>query len=185
MIEQVFPLHCLAIVGLVAFAATRGLRSFPFKLTAMYAAFFITSEFIYQLGATVELQIVTAFIFASMLFKFCINTKRRLYTDLFCLLMVLAIINYILLYLSYIALSGYAYEVASHLYTVFHVLLSVSDIAILIGVANGSRNNRVYKGLPDSIINGLYRAYFFLQATQESKRKPGQTQTQKGNSING
>ena len=185
MIEQVFPLHCLAIAGLVAFAATRGLRSFPFKLTAMYAAFFASSEFIYQLGATVELQIVAAFIFTSILFKFCINTKRRLYTDLFCLLMVLAIINYILLYVSYIALSGYAYEAASHLYTVFHVLLSISDIAILIGVVNGSRNNRVYEGLPNSIINGLYRAYFFLQAPQKSEGKPGQTKAQKGSSING
>ena len=184
MIEQVFPLHCLAIAGLVAFAATRGLRSFPLKLTAMYAAFFASSEFIYQLGATVELQIVTAFIFTSILFKFCINTKRRLYTDLFCLLMVLAIINYILLYVSYIALEGNAYEVASHLYTVGHVLLSIFDIAILIGVVNGSRSDRVYEGLPDSIINGLLRAYFFLQAPQENEGKSGQAKTQKGSTLN-
>ena len=185
MIEQVFPLHCLAIAGLVVFAATRGLRSFPFKLTAMYAAFFASSEIIYQLGSTVELQIVSAFIFTSILFKFCINTKRRLYTDLFCLLMVLAIINYILLYVSYIALSGNAYEAASHLYTVFHVLLSISDIAILIGVVNGSRNNRVYEGLVSFIINGLSGSYLFLQAPQENKGTARQAQTEKGSSING
>ncbi|MBL4869815.1 MAG: hypothetical protein JKX72_02550 [Robiginitomaculum sp.] len=183
MNEILFPFHCLAIAGLVVFAALRG-GSFPFKLAAMYAAFFYTSTTFQLLELAPEFQIVTAFIFASILFKFCIDSKRRLYVDLFCLLMILAIINYILLYVSYIALSGNAYEAASHLYTVVHVLLSISDIVILIGVVNGSRSDRAYTGLVSFISNGLSGAFLLLQAPQEAKGTARQTKTQKGNSIN-
>ena len=184
MIEQVFPLHCLAIAGLVAFAATRGLRSFPFKLTAMYAAFFASSEFIYQLGATVELQIVTAFIFASILFKVCINTKRRLYTDLFCLLMGLAIIDYILLYICYINDSVYVFDAFKPLYDTARTVLCLADIVILYGVINGCTGSGVYKGLVSYISNGLSRGYLFLQMAEENKGSARSTQTKKGSSIN-
>lgn len=182
--DLVFPLHCLVIAGLVAFAALRG-SSFPLKLTSLYAAFFTASAFIAYLEATIELQIVTWFIFSSILFKFCIGTKRRLYIDLFCLLMIFAIINYSLLFFSYIALSGDAYGAASHLYTVARVLLSISDIVILIGVINGSSSDRVYTGLFSFINNGLSNAFLFLQAPQKNQGKTGQAQTQTRITLDG
>ena len=99
--------------------------------------------------------------------------------------MILAIINYSLLFFSYIALSGDAYGAASHLYTVTRVLLSIADVGILIGVINGSSSDRVYAGLFSFINNGLSRGFLFLQAPQENEGPTGQTQTQKGNPLNG
>lgn len=181
---DLFPLHCLAIAGLVAFAALRG-SSFPLKLTSLYAAFFTASAIIAYLEATIELQIVSWFIFSSILFKFCIGTKRRLYIDLFCLLMIFAIMNYTLLYFSYIALSGDAYGVASHLYTVARVLLSIADLVVLVGVINGSSSDRVYTGLFSFINNGISNAFLFLQAPQENQGKTGQAQTQTRITLDG
>ena len=184
LVEILFPLHCLTIVGLVAFAALRG-SSFPLKLTMLYAAFFYTSTLIEYLNATPELQIVSGFIFASILCNICLRSKRRLYIDLFCLLMVFAILNYILLYFSYIALSGDAYELAAHLYTVAHVLLSIFDIVILIGVANGSGSDRVYNGLGSFISNGLSSMFARMEAPKTYHWPTRSTQTQTGNAING
>ena len=181
---DLFPLHCLAIAGLVVFAALRG-TSFPLKLTSLYAAFFTASAFIAYIGATIELQIVSWFIFSSILFNVCINSKRRLYVDMFCLSMIFAIINYSLLFFSYIALSGYAYEAASHLYTVTRVLLSIADIAILIGVVNGSSSDRVYQGLFSFISDGISNAFLFLQAPQKNERPTRQTQAPKEYPLDG
>ena len=181
---DLFPLHCLAIAGLVAFAALRG-SAFPLKLTSMYAAFFYSSAIIAHLDATIEFQIVSWFIFSSILFNTCINSKRRLYIDLFCLSMIFAIITYCLLFFSYIALSGDAYGAASHLYTVVRVLLSIADIVLLVGVVNGSTGDRVYTGLFSFIHHGLSSAFLFLQAPQENERPPRQTQTQKRITLDG
>ena len=180
-----FPLHTSIIFGVLVFAATRGLRSFPFKLTAMYAAFFIASEIIYRVGATEEFQIVTAFIFASILLKLCLETKRRLYIDLFCLAMIFAIINYTLLYFSYIGLSGDAYGAASHLCTVTRVLLSIADIILLVGVINGRNSDRVYAGLFSFINNGLSNAFLFLQAPQKNQGKTRPAHETKGITLDG
>ena len=184
MIEQVFPLHCLAIAGLVAFAATRGLRSFPLKLTAMYAAFFASSEFIYRFDAAVEYQIVAGFIFASIVFNFAHEAKRMEYTSEFCLLMGLAIIDYILLYICYINDSVYVFDAFKPLYDTARTVLCLADIVILYGVINGCTGSGVYKGLVSYISNGLSRGYLFLQMAEEDKGSARSTQTKKGSTIN-
>jgi len=185
MIEQVFPLHCLAIAGLVAFAATRGLRSFPFKLTAMYAAFFITSEVIYRFDASVEYQIVAGFIFASTLFKFAHDAKRAEYASAFCLLMIFAIIDYILLYICYINKFGFVFDAFKPVYDTFRTVLCLADIVILYGVINGCRSCGAYKGLVSYIGDGLSSVHLFLQMAKENKRPARSSQTKKGSSING
>ena len=99
--------------------------------------------------------------------------------------MIFAIINYSLLYFSYIALSGDAYGAASHLCTVTRVLLSIADIILLVGVINGRNSDRVYAGLFSFINNGLSNAFLFLQAPQKNERKTRQTQTPKEHALDG
>ena len=181
---DIFPLHASIIFGVLVFAATRGLRSFPFKLTAMYAAFFIASEIIYRYKAPEDLQIVTGFIFVSMLYNFCEDSKRRHYVDKFCFVMILAIINYSLLFFSYIALEGDVYGVASHILEVTRVMLGIADICILIGVINGCTGSRAYIELLGFISNGLSRGHLFLQTLQASKGAARQTQAPKEYPIN-
>ncbi len=178
MPETLFPLQCLAIAGLLAFAVHRG-TTFPLMLTLMYSAFFYFSFLIRDVNLSDESQIVFGSIFSSVLFSIAVNSKRSAFIDLFCCLMILAIINYIILYISYIALSGAAYIIATDFYTWLSVMLSVADALVLIGVINGTRSDRVYKGLGRFIYDGLSSVFAFMEAPQTYDWPQRSTQIQK------
>jgi len=173
MPEILFPIQCLTIAGLLALAAHRG-GSFPLKLTFMYAAFFYLSHFV-TISLSDEYQVLVWALFSFILFDYAHKSKRSPYIDMFCLAMILAIINYILLYVSYIALSGNAYEAASHVYTVASVMLSIADIVLLAGVINGTGSTTAYDGLGKYITNGLSRIFAYMEAPQAYDWPQGST----------
>lgn len=186
LLEYLSPLHTLIILGVVAFAATRGLRSFPFYLASMYAAFFYLSDVIYELKIYEEYQMNIGFIFTAMLCWLCDGEKRRPYVDQFSWLMIFAMINYILLFAFYISLSGYVYEdLYRPAYMGIRVVLMIADIIILVGVVNGSGRSRTCAEFCNFIGYGLYSAYFYLQTAKAGQRQARQAQTPKGITVNG
>ena len=115
-----------------------------------------------------------------------LSSKRRLYIDLFSLLMILAIMNYCLILFAniFLAAFAFAYGIVEHIYLVFYILLVVADILVMIGVINGSNDDRVYSGLGDAFYNAFQRVFARMESTQTLYRKPGQAQTKKGSTIN-
>jgi len=191
MLDSIFPLQCLAIAGLLALAVYRG-NFFPLLLVAVYAAFFILSfgiepDGFLKLNMEDNDRIWIASGLSTALAVIGLSSKRRLYIDLFSLLMILAIMNYCLILFAniFLAASAFAYGIVEHIYLVFYILLGVADILVMIGVINGSNDDRVYSGLIDAFDNVFQRVFARVESPQTIHRKPGQTQTQKGNSING
>jgi uncharacterized membrane protein len=165
MIEALFPCHALAVFCVVAFAVYRG-KAFPLKLAAIYAAFFYSSWYLELNILNAEAHIIFGFLFATIMYRFAHESPRGLYVDMFCLAMIFARINYILIFIGYTALSGEAYLAVEHLYTVMSIVLSIVDIALLVGVINGSRSDTVYTGLGDYIRNGMLGALGRMEAVQ-------------------
>ena len=165
MIEALFPCHALIVFSVVAFAVYRG-KAFPLKLAAIYAAFFYSSWYLELNVFNEETHIVFGFLFATIMYRLAHESPRGLYVDMFCLAMIFARINYVLMFIGYTALSGVTYLAVAHLYTVISIVLSIIDIALLIGVINGSRSDRIYTGLGDYIVNGILAALGRMEAVQ-------------------
>ncbi len=154
-----FPLHIAALVALWIYAGIRG-GPFPFKLVSVYSAFFIlcagSNELVISNHLDYSVQILTQFITTLFLFEIADQAPRLKYIKRFCALMILSIINYTFMFLSYLTLDGLLYDVSIQVYDVVSLVVSVAVVWILIGVINGSNSgDRVLGRLWNFIIDGL------------------------------
>jgi hypothetical protein len=147
-----------ALAVLWIFAGIRG--PFPFKLVSLYSAFFILCSASQWLVANYNLDYSVQILLQSLttlyLFKVAIKAPRREYRKRFCALMILAVMSYAYMFISYITLTGTPYLISIEVYNVITFGLSIAVIWVLLGVINGSsRGDTVLLGLLAYFANGL------------------------------
>lgn len=173
-----FPIHIAVLTALWIFAGIRG-GPFPFKLVSLYSAFFILcagSQKLVEAGSIdYSVQILLQFVTTLFLFDLAIEAPRLKYIKRFCAIMILSIINYAFMFISFITFEGIAYDYASNIYSAILFWLSIAVIWILIGVINGSsRGDSIFIGLYRSLYNGFMHFRLHKEALSPSIWEKGQ-----------
>ena len=179
---MIFPLHAaiLIVACLYAGSSAAARDSQPFRLVTMYAAFFFLSKlseyFTLEYNLEYNLQTLIACFGAWILCMYAASMKRCVYVDVFCALMILAIINQLAMFIAYLNLAGLSYILAVGIYESLAFSFSILDIFVLFLVINGNNtpsdavDSRQRTSLMDSLPNNYFSASA-IQANGWAERK--------------
>ena len=136
------PLHGLLLLGLCLYSTkVLAVSDERFKLVLMYTAFFILSatiqEIVLSYNLDYSLTVFSSALFIVILFDYACSMKRGPWVNTFCFLQLFAIINAIVMFVSYT--TGILYGLVSQLDGLLFFVLSIADGFCLIGIVNGRK----------------------------------------------